>query len=132
MRAWRGWSAGRRVLVTGAGGTIGSELARQVAALGPAELTLLDNGEYALWQIDLELGESHPALVRLPVIADIRDEQRLQAVFTAARPELVFHAAALKHVPMVEANPGEGMLTNACGTRIVADAAAGCRRRRRC
>ena len=114
----------RRVLVTGAGGTIGSELARQVAALGPASLTLLDNGEYALWQIDLELGESHPSLSRNSVIADVRDEARMLAAFSIARPELVFHAAALKHVPMVEANPGEGLLTNADGTRAVADAAA--------
>ena len=115
---------GRRVLVTGAGGTIGSELARQAAALEPLELTLLDSGEFALWQIDLELGETHPALTRHAVIADVRDEKRLRAVFEKARPELVFHAAALKHVPMVEANPGEGLLTNAGGTRIVVDAAA--------
>ncbi len=117
---------GRRVLVTGAGGTIGSELARQVAALDPAALTLLDSGEYALWQIDLELGETFPGLPRHPVIADVRDENRLQAAFAIARPELVFHAAALKHVPMVEANPGEGLLTNAGGTRAVVDAAAAC------
>ena len=114
---------GRRVIVTGAGGTIGSELARQVAALGPSRLVLLDNGEYALWQIDLELAETHPGLVRDARIADVRDEARVRAVFDAVRPELVFHAAALKHVPMVEANPGEGLLTNACGTRHVADAA---------
>ncbi len=114
------------MLVTGAGGTIGSELARQVAALEPAELTLLDSGEYALWQIDLELGETVPELPRHPVIADVRDVDRLHAAFAAARPELVFHAAALKHVPMVEANPGEGLLTNAGGTRAVVDAAAGC------
>jgi O-antigen biosynthesis protein WbqV len=117
---------GRRVLVTGAGGSIGSELARQVAALEPSELTLLDNSEFALWQIDVELGESYPALVRHPVIADVRDESRIRAAFANARPDLVFHAAALKHVPMVEANPGEGMLTNAGGTRIVVDAAASC------
>jgi FlaA1/EpsC-like NDP-sugar epimerase len=115
---------GRRVLVTGAGGTIGSELARQVAALAPAELTLLDNGEYSLWQIDLELGESFASVPRRAVIADVRDEARLQAAFAVARPELVFHAAALKHVPMVEANPGEGLLTNAGGTLAVVDAAA--------
>ena len=114
---------GRRVLVTGAGGTIGSELARQVAALGPEALLLLDNGEYALWQIDLELGETHPAVTRRPLIADIRDEARMRALCAEFRPELVFHAAALKHVPMVEANPLEGLLTNAFGTRIVADAA---------
>ncbi len=117
---------GRRVLVTGAGGTIGSELARQVAALAPAALTLLDNGEFALWQIDLELGETHPSLARHPVIADVRDEARVRAAFAEARPELVFHAAALKHVPMVEANPGEGLLTNAGGTRVVVDAASAC------
>ncbi len=114
---------GRRVLVTGAGGTIGSELARQAAALGPESLVLLDNGEYALWQIDLELAESHPGVPRQAVIADIRDDARINEVVKACRPELVFHAAALKHVPMVEANPAEGLLTNACGTRHVADAA---------
>ena len=114
---------GRRVLVTGAGGTIGSELARQVAALEPGELVLLDNGEYALWQIDQELAETHPAVLRQTCIADVRDEARIRAVFEAVRPGLVFHAAALKHVPMVEANPLEGLLTNALGTRHVADAA---------
>jgi O-antigen biosynthesis protein WbqV len=114
---------GRRVIVTGAGGTIGSELARQVAAFGPGTLILLDNGEYALWQIDLELAETHPQINRRALIADIRDEARVRAIFDEYRPELVFHAAALKHVPMVEANPLEGMATNAVGTRHVADAA---------
>ncbi len=114
---------GRRVLVTGAGGTIGSELARQVAALGPSLLVLLDNGEYALWQIDLELAESHPGLPRQARIADVRDEGRVRSIFDAVRPELVFHAAALKHVPIGEDNPAEDLLTNACGTRHVADAA---------
>jgi len=114
---------GQRVLVTGAGGTIGSEMARQVAALGPAELVLLDNGEYALWQIDLELGESYPDVARRTVLADVRDAARIRATMAELRPDLVFHAAALKHVPMVEANPLEGLLTNACGTRHVADAA---------
>jgi len=114
---------GRRVVVTGAGGTIGSELARQVAAFGPGTLILLDNGEYALWQIDVELAETHPQVQRRTLIADIRDEARIRAVFNDCRPELVFHAAALKHVPMVEANPLEGLATNAAGTRHVADAA---------
>jgi O-antigen biosynthesis protein WbqV len=114
---------GRRVIVTGAGGTIGAELARQVAALGPELLLLLDNGEYALWQIDMELAENHPQIQRRAIIADIRDEARIRAIFDALRPELVFHAAALKHVPMVEANPLEGLLTNVAGTRHVADAA---------
>ena len=114
---------GRRVLVTGAGGTIGGELARQVAALGPERLVLLDSSEYALWQIDLELAESFPAVTRRPLIADIRDEARIRGIMEDVRPELVFHAAALKHVPIVEANPLEGLLTNAVGTRIVADTA---------
>ncbi|MDO9709188.1 polysaccharide biosynthesis protein [Paracraurococcus lichenis] len=115
---------GRRVLVTGAGGTIGGELARQVAALGPAALTLLDHGEFALYEIDLELRERHPDVPRRAVLADIRDEMRMRRLLEELRPELVFHAAALKHVPMVENNPLEGLLTNALGTRVVADAAA--------
>ena len=115
---------GRRVLVTGAGGTIGSELARQCAALGPSQLVLLDNGEYALWQIDQELGETCPGTPRQTCIGDVRDQARMSAVFADVRPELVFHAAALKHVPMGEANPLEDLLTNTVGTRHVADAAA--------
>ncbi|WP_203071210.1 polysaccharide biosynthesis protein [Falsiroseomonas ponticola] len=119
---------GRRVLVTGAGGTIGGELARQVAALGPASLTLLDHGEYVLYEIDLELRERHPGVPRRAVLADVRDSARMARLMAEIRPELVFHAAALKHVPMVENDPLEGLLTNALGTRIVADAAreAGC------
>jgi FlaA1/EpsC-like NDP-sugar epimerase len=115
--------AGRRVLVTGAGGSIGSELARQLAALLPESLVLLDQSEYALWQIDLEILEQAPEISRHAVIADVRDQSRIQAIFTEYAPELVFHAAALKHVPMVEANPLEGISTNILGTRIVADAA---------
>ncbi len=114
---------GRRVLVTGAGGTIGGELARQVAALGPSSLTLLDHGEYVLYEIDLELRERHPELPRRAMLADVRDAARIRRLMEEVRPELVFHAAALKHVPMVEADPLEGLLTNAQGTRIVADAA---------
>jgi O-antigen biosynthesis protein WbqV len=115
---------GRRVLVTGAGGSIGSELARQVAGFAPAEILLLDNGEFALWQIDLELAETQPGTARRAVIGDVRDAGRMREVCAAFRPELVFHAAALKHVPIVEANPLEGLRTNVIGTRNVADAAA--------
>jgi O-antigen biosynthesis protein WbqV len=114
---------GRRVLVTGAGGTIGGELARQVAALGPASLALLDHGEYVLYEIDLELRERHPEVPRRAILADVRDAARMTRLMAEIRPELVFHAAALKHVPMVENNPLEGLLTNALGTSIVADAA---------
>jgi FlaA1/EpsC-like NDP-sugar epimerase len=114
---------GRRVLVTGAGGSIGSELARQLAGLAPAEIMLLDNGEFALWQIDLELAEAQPATRRRAVIADVRDRERMLTLCADFRPELVFHAAALKHVPIVEANPLEGLQTNVLGTKAVADAA---------
>ena len=111
----------RRVLVTGAGGTIGSELTRQLASFGPAHLTLLDASEYALYSIDLEVGESWPELDRQTIIADVRDADRMSRVMAQETPELVFHAAALKHVPIVEADPAEGVLTNVMGTRIVAD-----------
>jgi FlaA1/EpsC-like NDP-sugar epimerase len=114
---------GRRVLITGAGGSIGSELTRQVAGFQPAEIMLLDNGEFALWQIDLELRETRPETKRRAVIADIRDAVRMRALCAEFRPDLVFHAAALKHVPIVEANPLEGLQTNVLGTRAVADAA---------
>jgi FlaA1/EpsC-like NDP-sugar epimerase len=113
--------AGRRVLVTGAGGTIGAELVQQIAAYGPARLVLLDSGEYALYSIDRELEEQWKTLPRAALIGDVRDQARVDEVIAAERPELVFHAAALKHVPMVEANPIEGVLTNVVGTRHVAE-----------
>ncbi len=114
----------RRVLITGAGGTIGSELARQIAALRPRQLILADSSEFNLYAIDLELRERHADVPFRSVLCDIRDRDRVMAIFAAERPELVFHAAALKHVPMVEMNPSEGVLTNVVGTRNVADAAA--------
>ncbi len=121
-QAMRSLIEGRRVLVTGAGGSIGGELVRQIADAGPAAVTLVESSEYALYTIDLEMAERHPALTRAAVVADVRDRQRIAQVMAERRPELVFHAAALKHVPMVEANPLEGALTNAVGTRILADA----------
>ena len=120
--AMRSLIAGRRVLITGAGGTIGSELARQIAAYEPAHVALLDNGEHALYRIDLEYGESWPNLSRAAVLGDVRDKERLAVVFQRQRPDLVFHAAAFKHVPMVEGNPNEGVLTNVMGTANVAHA----------
>jgi FlaA1/EpsC-like NDP-sugar epimerase len=121
--AIEGLVAGRRVLVTGAGGTIGGELTRQIAALGPAELMLLDAGEYNLYTIDGEIRERFPELAMRTVLGNVRDRVHILRLFQERRPELVFHAAALKHVPMVEMNPLEGVLTNAIGTRNVADAA---------
>ena len=118
-----GLVAGRRVVVTGAGGTIGSELTRQIAALGPARLVLVENGEFNLYAIDMELRERFPALDLRTVLADVRDRERVHGLFEEHRPELVFHAAALKHVPLVEDCPAEGALTNVFGTRNVADAA---------
>jgi len=114
--------AGRRVLVTGAGGTIGSELVRQTAALAPARLVLFDSSEYQLYGIDREMLEAHPALSRLAVIGDVRERAAIAGLIAAEKPDLVFHAAALKHVPIVEAHPIEGALTNALGTRHVAEA----------
>ena len=113
---------GKRVLVTGAGGTIGGELSRQIADYGPAQLTLLDHSEYALYTIDLEISERQPKLWRRAILADVRDRDRIMAVIAEEKPELVFHAAALKHVPVVETHPVEGVLTNVVGTRNVAEA----------
>jgi O-antigen biosynthesis protein WbqV len=113
----------RRILVTGAGGTIGAELARQIAALSPGRLVLLDNGEFALYGIDVELRERFPGLLPVPLLRDVRDRAQIDEVVAAEKPEIVFHAAALKHLPMVEANPIEGVLTNVVGSRNVAEAA---------
>ncbi|MCR9072263.1 MAG: polysaccharide biosynthesis protein [Alphaproteobacteria bacterium] len=114
---------GRRVMVTGAGGTIGAELVRQVADIGPAHITLVDQSEYALYRIDLELAERVSDLPRAALIGDVRDRARMDEILSEARPEILFHAAALKHVPLMEANVCDAVLTNAVGTRIVADAA---------
>jgi FlaA1/EpsC-like NDP-sugar epimerase len=114
---------GRRILITGAGGSIGSELSRQIAALGPAELVLADNSEFNLYNIDLELRERLGKGPRAALLCDVRDAARVHAIFARYRPEVVFHAAAFKHVPLVERNPCEGVLTNTIGTRNVAEAA---------
>jgi len=115
----------RRVLVTGAGGSIGAELAHQIAAYGPATLTLADLSEYALYAIDLDIAMAAPDVTRCARLVDVRDGAALDRLLAQARPDLVFHAAALKHVPMVEAQPLEGIRTNTLGTAALADA---CRR----
>ena len=114
--------AGKCVLITGAGGTIGSELVRQVSDLGPSQIILLDSAEYHLYQIEMELSNRHPDLVQKAILGSVRDQTRIKGVIARFKPSLVFHAAALKHVPMVEANPIEGVLTNTVGSQIVADA----------
>ena len=114
---------GRRVLVTGAGGTIGAELARQIAAFAPGRLVLVDNSEFALYGIELELRERSPIPTMIPLLRDVRERAQVDEVIEAEKPEIVFHAAALKHLPMVEANPIEGVLTNVIGSRNVAEAA---------
>jgi FlaA1/EpsC-like NDP-sugar epimerase len=119
-----GYLTGRRVLVTGAGGSIGSELCRQIAAFGPAELMMLDRDESALHALQLTMfGEARLDLPQA-ILADIRDGETLQALFAERRPEVVFHAAALKHVNMLEQYPGEGWKTNVLGTRNVLAAAS--------
>ena len=114
---------GKVVLATGAGGSIGSELCRQIAMFDPSQLVITDNSEFHLYLLDMELRERHPNLKIVTRIVDVRDKVRVSRLFEATRPEVVFHAAALKHVPLVEGNPLEGIKTNLLGTRNVANAA---------
>ena len=118
--------AGKRVLVTGAGGSIGSEICRQTLRFLPARLILLEQSEGALFEVDQELRQRWLGADLAPYIADITDKRRLSRIFTAERPQVIFHCAAHKHVPMMELNPGEAIKNNIFGTRIVADAASEC------
>ena len=108
---------GKRVLVTGAGGSIGRELCRQIARRNPAELVLLGHGENSIFEILLELGQDYPNHLLLPVIADVRNEERLAQTFQQHQPQVVFHAAAHKHVPLMETNVVEAITNNVMGTR---------------
>jgi O-antigen biosynthesis protein WbqV len=121
--ALRAMVAGAKVLVTGAGGTIGGELTRQLAALAPSRLILVEHGEFALYTIAQAIGHEHPDLDLATHLGDIRDRARIDALFAEERPDVVVHAAALKHLPLAEDNVSECVLTNAIGTRNVADAA---------
>jgi FlaA1/EpsC-like NDP-sugar epimerase len=111
---------GHCVVVTGAGGSIGSEICRQVARFSPSKLVLIERFENALFEIHRELGAAFPNVALSPEIADVGDAARMERIFATARPRVVFHAAAHKHVPMMEHNPGEALKNNIGGTRTIA------------
>jgi FlaA1/EpsC-like NDP-sugar epimerase len=115
--------AGKVVLVTGGGGSIGSELCRQIAAQKPAQLVVFENGEFNLYTIEYELRHSFVELEFAAILGDVKDHDRVNWLFKTYRPDVVYHAAAYKHVPMLEANPAEGVCNNVFGTKIIADAA---------
>jgi FlaA1/EpsC-like NDP-sugar epimerase len=117
---------GTTVLVTGAGGSIGRELCRQIARFSPAKLILLGRGENSIHEINLDLRLTFPTLETCPVIVDVRDERRVDWVMATHRPDFIFHAAAHKHVPLMEASLDEAVLNNVVGTRNVVRAAVRC------
>jgi FlaA1/EpsC-like NDP-sugar epimerase len=116
--------ADKRVMVTGAGGSIGSEICRQIMKFCPDRLVLLERAEGACFEIDRELRQRWVGADLRPTVADVTDSERLAKVFAAERPQVVFHCAAHKHVPLMEANPGEAVRNNVLGTKALADASA--------
>ncbi|MBT9136606.1 MAG: UDP-N-acetyl-alpha-D-glucosamine C6 dehydratase [Firmicutes bacterium] len=117
-----GYVRGKKVLVTGAGGSIGSELCRQLARCAPAELLLLGRGENSIYEIHRELAQVNPDLNIIPLIADVQDARRIESIFAHHTPQVIFHAAAHKHVPLMEQNPTEAVKNNFFGTRNVVNA----------
>lgn len=115
--------SGKKILITGAAGSIGSEIVRQIIAFTPERIIMLDNAESPLYELELEIQEQKKFLKAESVIADVRNAERMRNVFRSFQPDIVFHAAAYKHVPMMENNPSEGILTNVSGTKICADLA---------
>ena len=115
---------GRRVMVTGAGGSIGSEICRQVMRFNPSELVLVGRGENRIFKIERKLLGSHASTTLYARIASVTDQPRMRQLFQEHQPEVVFHAAAHKHVPLMETNVGEAIQNNVCGTKCLADLAA--------
>jgi len=115
--------SGKKVLITGAGGSIGSELCRQLIRFNPKQLILFARGEFSLYNIEGELREKYPSVALAPVIGDVRDKERTQAVLAYCKPEVIFHTAAHKHVPLMEVNPCEAVKNNVAGSRILMEAA---------
>lgn len=115
--------AGRDILITGAGGSIGSELVRQIARAGPKRLILVDNGEFNLYQIEMDLLENYPGVPFSRHLVDVTDSRAVEVLFRSQRPAIVFHAAAYKHVPMLEDQVRAAVRNNVQGTRVVAQAA---------
>ncbi len=111
----------KTVLVTGAAGSIGSEIVRQIARYNPGKLILLDQSESPLYELEMECVETFPGVNSEVVMGDVRNKERMENVFRTFKPQLVYHAAAYKHVPMMEMNPSESILTNVLGTKVVAD-----------
>jgi FlaA1/EpsC-like NDP-sugar epimerase len=115
--------AAKRVMVTGAGGSIGSELARQIARFQPSKILLVERAEFALFDIDGELRRSRPEVQVVPLVADVCDESRMRSIFAEHAPQVIVHAAAHKHVPMMESNPGEAIKNNILATRLLGELA---------
>ncbi len=123
MEKIAGYVSGQRVLVTGAGGSIGSELCRQIAALNPARLILVGQGENSIFEIEQEMIREF-GFATTAIIGSVRDRARIEEIFLQERPTVVFHAAAHKHVPLMEANPQEAVKNNILGTRNIAEVSA--------
>src|SRR5690606_14859877 len=120
--------SGRTVMVTGAGGSIGSEICRQLMCFSPGKILLVGHGEYSIYSIDLELRQQYELgeTEIIPIIADIQDRERIFEIVEEFQPEIIYHAAAHKHVPLMEYNPHEAVKNNVLGTKNVAEAADAC------
>lgn len=123
MKAAADLIEGNVVMITGAAGSIGSEMVRQIATYAPKHMILIDQAETPMHDVRLEMHEKWPDIKAETIVADISDRRLMERLFAQYRPEYVFHAAAYKHVPMMEDNPYEAIVNNVDGTRIIADMA---------